>query len=66
MVVSACLAIIYGRIGMLLAIPVICCYNPDVVCKKNAFLKYARYAFYPVHLTILGVIMDVIKMIPPA
>lgn len=65
-VMSICLAIIYWRFGILLAIPVICCYDPDVICKKNVFLKYARYAFYPVHLTILGIIMDVIKTIPPA
>lgn len=51
--------------GFLLAIPIYYCYDEKRICSKNQVLKYLGYAFYPVHLTVIGFVLDALKLIPP-
>jgi hypothetical protein len=58
--ICACLTCASLKPGVLLAIPVVCCYDPMRSCRHNKWLKYGFYAFYPVHLTILGLMLEFI------
>ena len=56
--ICACLTCASLKPGVLLAVPVICCYDTMKSCCRAKWLKYAFYAFYPVHLTLLGLILE--------
>ncbi len=64
-IMCICISASYLQPWVFMALPVMILYDPDKVCKRNAILKYAGYAFYPVHLTVLALILEVIKTIPP-
>ena len=64
--VCACLTCASMKPGIMLAVPIIWCYDPMKECKRNKWMKYSFYAFYPVHLAVLGLLMELVKRIPLA